>query len=157
MERALVEEVGRGPSASGKPPGLPSVSKDARQPIGIDLARGGVQGAVVSLRGSVQFRAHRPLADVDGHAALGLVYDLVDELKSAAGNRLRGVGPRVPGLIENQGGIVRRAVVLNWHDLPRRELLESRCDLLVHMANDCQTAALSEFTSLAARVSIASF
>ena len=41
---------------------------------------------------------------------------------------------------------MRRAVNLDWQDLPLRRLLEERYRLPVYVANDCQIAALAEYT-----------
>jgi N-acetylglucosamine repressor len=146
MEQQMVEEVGYGPSAGGKPPILLRVIPDSRHLIGIDLASDEFRGAVVSLRGDVRHRKAVPLDDRDGQAALALVYELVESLSAATDSPLLGVGIGSPGLMDASNGIVRRSVNLDWHDLPLRRLLEERFDLPVYVANDSQVAALGEYT-----------
>jgi glucokinase-like ROK family protein len=145
MAQGLVEEVGYGPSAGGKPPILLSVVDDSRYLIGIDLASDEFRGAVVNLRGDIRHQISLPLHGRDGDAALALVYDLVDALVAATDGPLLGIGIGTPGLMDPFGGVVRRAVNLDWQDLPLRDLLEERYDLPVHVANDCQVAALAEY------------
>ncbi len=146
MEEGLVEEVGQGPSEGGKPPILLSVVDDARHLIGIDLASDAFRGAVINLRGETRHRVHLPLHGQDGEAALQLVYRLIDELASATDRPLLGIGIGTPGLMDPVNGVVRQAVNLDWQDLPLRRLLEERYALPIYVANDCQVAALAEYT-----------
>lgn len=146
VEKGLVEEVGYGPSAGGKPPILLSVVGDSRHLIGIDLASGEFRGAIVNLRGEIQHRIGLPLRGRDGDEALALVYELTDDLVTATDSSLLGIGVGTPGLMNPINGVVRRAVNLNWQDLPLRSLLQARYGLPVYVANDSQVAALAEYT-----------
>ena len=144
MHEGLVEEVGVGPSAGGKPPILLSVVDDARHLIGIDLANSEFRGAIINLRGEFRHRLNLPVAERDGDAALELVYSLIDELLAVAERPVLGIGIGSPGLMDARQGVVRVAVNLNWRDLPLGDLLEARYDLPVYIANDSQVAALAE-------------
>ncbi len=146
MESGLVEEVGYGPSAGGKPPILLSVVDDSHHLIGIDLASGEFCGAVVNLRGEIKHRVRLPLHGRDGDVALALVYDVIDELVTATDSPLLGIGIGTPGLMDPVNGVVRRAVNLDWNDLPLRSLLQERYGLPVYVANDSQVGALAEHT-----------
>ena len=145
MDEGLVDEIGYGPSAGGKPPILLSVVDDARHLIGIDLASDEFRGAVVNLRGQIRHQIAFPLQGRNSQEALALVYDLIDELVAATSSLLLGIGIGTPGLMDPLHGIVRRAVNLDWQDLPLRELLYQRYDLPVYVANDSQVAALAEY------------
>lgn len=149
--RGLVEEVGQGPSAGGKPPILLSVMDDSRHAIGIDLASDEFRGAVINLRGEIRHHAALPLEGRDGDAALARVYELIDQLVAASSSPLLGIGIGTPGLMDPVKGIVRQAVNLDWHDLPLRSLLKKRYGLPLYVANDSQVAALAEFTFGAAK------
>jgi predicted NBD/HSP70 family sugar kinase len=145
MQQGLVEEVGYGPSAGGKPPILLRAIDGARHVIGVDLARDEFHGAIVNLRGKIRHQARLPLQGRDGDAALALVYDLLDDLVGAGNSHLLGIGIGTPGLMDPVNGVVRRAVNLDWQDLPLRRLLQARYELPVYVANDCQVAALAEY------------
>ncbi len=144
--RGLVQEIGYGPSAGGKPPILLNIVDDARHLIGIDLASGEFRGAVVNLRGEIRHRVSLPLRDQDGAAALELVYKLIDALRTATDRPLLGIGIGTPGLMDTLNGVVRWAVNLGWRDLALRDLLQERYGLPVYVANDCHAAALAEYT-----------
>jgi predicted NBD/HSP70 family sugar kinase len=72
------------------------------------------------------------------------VFDLLDDLRARAGAPVMGIGIASPGLIDAQGGIVRRAVNLGWQDLPLRERLAGRYADPIHLANDSHATALAE-------------
>jgi N-acetylglucosamine repressor len=146
IDEGLVEEIGTGPSAGGKPPILLAAAADGRHLIGIDLASDEFRGAVVNLRGDIRHQITLPLHERDGEEALALASDLIDQLVAAAEQPLLGIGIGSPGLMDATNGVVRRSVNLNWHDLPLRELLEKRHNLSVYVANDAQVAALAEYT-----------
>jgi glucokinase-like ROK family protein len=146
MEQGLVEEVGYGPSTGGKRPILLSLVDDSRHLIGLDLARGDFRGAVINLRGEIQHRMELPLSDQGGDKALLTVYELLDALLEQATSPLLGIGIGAPGLVDAENGVIHRAVNVDWEDVPLRDLLQARYDLPVYMANDCQVAALAEYT-----------
>ena len=146
MDDGLVEEVGYEASTGGKPATLLSVIDDSRHLIGIDLGNSEFRGASLDLRGQVKCRLNLPVDNRSGAAALDLAYQLIDQLVSAAERPLVGIGLGTPGLIDAQQGVVRQAVNLDWRDLPLRNLLESRYNVPVYIANDSQVAALGEYT-----------
>jgi N-acetylglucosamine repressor len=146
MEQGLVEEVGYGPSTGGKPPILLSVVDDSRHLIGLDLARGDFRGAVINLRGEIRHRVNLSLGDRSRDAALALTYELVDGLVEGTDSPLLGIGIGAPGLVDAVNGVVQRAVNVNWRDVPLRDLLQGRYNLPVYVANDCQVAALAEYS-----------
>lgn len=152
LERGLVAEVGRGPSTGGKSPILLSVIDDAQHVIGVDLASYEFRGAVVNLRGQIQRARKLPLLGRTGDDALALIFELIDALLAAADRPILGIGIGTPGLVDTQTGVVRRAVNLEWQDLPLGARLQDRYGLPVYVANDSQVAALAEHTFGAGRL-----
>lgn len=146
LAAGLVAEIGPGASTGGKRPTLLKVVDDSRHLIGLDLGVGDLRGAVLNLRGEIQHQKTVPLLDRGGEAALALVYELVDELAAEATRPLLGIGIGAPGLVDADTGVICRAVNLAWQDVPLGRLLEQRCGLPVYMTNDCQVAALAEYT-----------
>ncbi|HQE91579.1 MAG TPA: ROK family transcriptional regulator [Anaerolineae bacterium] len=146
MMQGLVEEVGHAPSTGGKRAILLRINADSRCLIGIDLAREDFRGALINLHGEIQQRVSLPLEGRDGAAALELIYELIDTLVKAARSPLLGIGIGTPGLVDAVNGVIYQAVNLNWRDVHLRSLLQERYHLPVYMANDCQVAALGEYT-----------
>lgn len=146
INQGLVNEVGYAPSTSGRRAILLQIVDDSYQLIGIDLSRQDFRGALADLRGEINFRVDLPLGDLDGEAALVMVYELVDSLIENATSPMLGIGIGSPGLIDSHNGILQQSVNLNWRHIPFRKLLHSRYGLPIHMANDCQVAALAVHT-----------
>ncbi len=146
IQDGLVSEIGVSPSRGGKPAILLSLVDDARQLIGIDLANSEFRGAVTNLRGKIVQRINLPVLEQDGEAALGLVYNLIEQLIDLAGQPILGIGIGAPGLMDSHKGVVLNAVNLDWHDLPLRDLLHRHFKLPIYLANDSQIAALAEYT-----------
>jgi len=145
MAEGLVAEMGQGPSAGGKPPTLLHVVDDARQIIGIDLANRELQGGVFDLRGRMQHHVSMTADRSDGRILLAQVYDLIEQLQALADRPLLGIGVGTPGLMNVDEGFIYDAIHLNWHDLPLRDLLQSRYNLPIYVVNDSQAAALAQF------------
>jgi predicted NBD/HSP70 family sugar kinase len=147
ISEGLVAEVGQGPSVGGKPPTLLSVVDDSRDLIVIDLANGELRGSVLNLRGKIRHRTSLPVTDRSCEGALALVYELIDQLMAVADqSRLLGIGIGAPGLMDSARGMVVRSVAFDWQHLPLGEILEQRYSQPVHLANDCNAAAMAEYT-----------
>src|SRR6187551_1043040 len=97
IEDGLIEEVGRGQSSGGKSPILLRVAPDGRHLIGLDLGDSEFSGAVVNLRGEILRSIHLPLEGRNGEAAVDLVYQLVDALRTDDRSPLLGIGIGAPG------------------------------------------------------------
>jgi predicted NBD/HSP70 family sugar kinase len=144
LAEGLAEEVGRGPSSGGKAPILVRVVEDARRVVGVDLGEAAFSGAVVNLRGEIRRTAAVDVGGLDGREALDALYRLLDELVTAAGEGLLGIGVGTPGLVDVTTGTIRWAVNLDWQDLPLGDLLRRRYRLPAYVANDSRAAALGE-------------
>lgn len=145
LEEGLVEEIGFGQSAGGKPPVLLHIVEESRHIIGIDLASGEFRGAVVNLRGKIKTRFNLETHDRSGYDALELVYELIDKLIELSPSSVIGIGIGAPGLMNAENGIVRTAVNLDWRELPLADILFNRYQLPVYIANDSQVSALAEY------------
>ena len=146
IESGLVEETGRAPSTGGKPATLLRLNENARLMVGIDLAESEFCGALVNLRGKIVTRRCLSVSEAGAADALQRVYQLIGQLLTQKTAPVIGIGVGVPGLMDPATGTVRQAVNLDWVDLPLGDLLRARFQLPVYIANDCQVAALGEYT-----------
>ena len=146
IDDGLVEEIGQGPSAGGKPPTLLRVVPEARTVLGIDLSGATLQGAVCDLRGHIVAHASAQPANSDDPHTLAPVWTLVDTLLAAAAHPVLGIGVGLPGLIDSRQGVVLQAVNRGWRDLALGDLLAQRYGLPVCLVNDSQAAALAELS-----------
>ena len=146
LDDGVVREVGRGPSSGGKAPILVEVDDDARLVVGLDLGEEHFSGSLVNLRGEIRRTVALPVDGRDGDAAVQLVFDLLDRLLEGSTAPLLGIGIGTPGLVDSRTGTIRRAVNLDWRDLPLGEIVGERYGVPVNVANDSQAAALAEYT-----------
>jgi predicted NBD/HSP70 family sugar kinase len=142
----VVREIGRGQSTGGKAPILLEIDQDARLVVGLDLGEEQFAGSLVNLRGEIRRTVELPVAGRDGDDAVRLVFDLLDELLDGVSAPLLGIGVGTPGLVDSRTGTIRRAVNLDWRDLPLGAIIADRYDVPVNVANDSQAAALAEYT-----------
>jgi N-acetylglucosamine repressor len=146
LDDGVVREIGRGPSSGGKAPILLEVDDDARLVVGLDLGEEHFAGSLVNLRGDIRRTVELAVDGRDGDAALALVFDLLDRLLDGTTAPLLGIGIGTPGLVDSRTGTIRRAVNLDWRDLPLGEIVAKRNTVPVNVANDSQAAALAEYT-----------
>jgi N-acetylglucosamine repressor len=146
LDEGVVREIGRGPSSGGKAPILLEVDDDARLVVGLDLGEEHFAGSLVNLRGEIRRTVELAVDGRDGDAALALVFDLLDQLLDGSTAPLLGIGIGTPGLVDSRTGTIRRAVNLDWRDLPLGAIVAERYDVPVNVANDSQAAALAEYT-----------
>ena len=142
----VVREIGRGPSSGGKAPILLEVDDDARLVVGLDLGEERFAGSLVNLRGEIRRTVELPVAGRDGSDALDLVFELLDRLLAGMTAPLLGIGIGTPGLVDSRTGTIRRAVNLDWRDLPLGDVVAERYGVPVNVANDSHAAALAEYT-----------
>ncbi len=144
LEEGLVTELGAISIERGKPPTLVSLAKDARHILALDLSRKTFQGSILNLRGEIQL-SRCVVADVQGTAALALIYHLIDELMTLTTTPLLGIGIGAPGIMDQNSGLIRRAANLGWDDVPLGDLIRQRYNCHVQVVNDNQAALLAEY------------
>ena len=144
LEEGLVAELGAISIERGKPPTLVSLAKDARHILALDLSRKTFQGSILNLRGEIQL-SRRAVAEVQGDAALTVIYGLIDELMAQTTTPLLGIGLGAPGVIDPNSGLIRRAANLDWYDVPLGDLISQRYGCHVQVVNDNQAALLAEY------------
>ena len=146
IDADLVQELGAGPSAGGKPPIMLEINHDAHRLLAVDLGSSDYRAALTNLHGEIIDLIEYPTeGPPDGEKSLALTYRMIDELIDANKTPVIGIGLGAPGVIDPHMGVVRRAVNLGWRDLPIRTLLEERYGIATYVINDSHAAALAEY------------
>lgn len=140
----LVMEQGLGESTGGKRPVLLTIADDAPLLLCVDIGNQLFRGALLDLHGDSVYQLDVPATALQGDDALQKLYDLIDPLLAQAARPVIGLAVGTPGLIDHRAGVVRRAVNLDWRDVPLRDLLAQSYDLPIYLANDSHVAALAE-------------
>jgi len=109
--------------------------------IGVDV--GGTKVSVATMHGG---RVGEPLvAPTDRSSADALIAQLVDQIRSAAGEATPdAVGIGVPSVVEFATGRARSSVNVPLQDVPLRTVMAERLGLPVFVDNDATVAALAE-------------
>jgi predicted NBD/HSP70 family sugar kinase len=141
----LEEQVGFGVSAGGKPPVLIAPKSTGRQIIALDISSPLVRGAIVELSGNVVEVKSIPGATRDEGVAATVA--LVEQLLAASTVPALGIGVGAPGVVEPELGLVTSAN-LHWSAMELRAAISAVTDAPVHLLNDAQGAALSEYTEM---------
>lgn len=117
--------------------------------IGVDVGGTSVKALLVDADGAplAERRAPTPV-DPSGAALVDTVGRLVDELGATADLP---VGVVVPGIVDDDRGVVVHAVNLGWRDLPLAAMLGARLGRRVALGHDVRAGALAEARTGAAR------
>ncbi len=147
----LIVESGKADSSGGRKPIMLRLNYDAGVAIGVKLMATSIVGAVVDLKGAAAERLEKPVeyfVDTETYiaAVVEIVRELVDRhLASHPGATVFGIGVGISGLVDESHGVSLRSSILDWQDVPLRELLMSQLQLPVYVENDVNAFALGEY------------
>ena len=115
--------------------------------IGVDLGGTNLRTAAVSADGEIldEFQMATPSEGPEEIIA-GMVEGIHRVRDSQGESGLAGIGVGVPGLIELEKGLIRKAPNLpGWENLPLRDELQDKLGCPVLLENDANLAALGEY------------
>lgn len=118
--------------------------------VGVDVGGTSTKAVLVDAHGSTlaERRAATPAADPSGLALVKTVSGLLADLGPAWDAP---VGVVVPGIVDDDRGVVVHAINLGWRDLPLRDLLVAQLGRPVALGHDVRAGALAEARTGAAR------
>ncbi|MDO8774040.1 MAG: ROK family transcriptional regulator [Burkholderiaceae bacterium] len=141
-------------SGLGRPSTPLQIDARTRGLIGVEIAVEVLRVVTVSLLGQVLWTAEEPLANTQPQAvcrqSAALVARAYAEM-AAQGRQLSGVGIGLPGAFDDATGVVRFAPNLGWRNvdflpqITQALTLAGLPDVPVHVQNEADTAALSEY------------
>jgi len=113
----------------------------------IDVGGTSIKSALVAEDLHVVHTLRTPTRRVDGAVDVTQIEELIDELRTKAGDAtVVGAGVAAPGIIDERLGVARAAVNLGWRDLPLRQQLADAAGIPVALGHDVRTGGLAEFT-----------
>ena len=147
IEYGLVISTGRKEQGRGRSRDLLALNVDENIVIGIDLGGSHICGGLVNLGGDIlnEYRDSTIGGSAEENyqklaAFLGMMLEQAGNLKS----RILGITIGIPGILDNQAGLVKLAPGLLWKDYPLLQKLEKITDLPINLENDVNLAALGE-------------
>lgn len=143
----LVLEHAEGDSSGGRPPILLRLNPQGGYVIGIKVTEQYLIGALADLTASVVAKQVLELPDHNLEDVLAGVVNMVALLVQKGGLRKKqvlGVGIGLAGVVDSNRGILKHSPIFGWHEVPLRDLLQSRLRIPVYVDNDVNTLTLSE-------------
>ena len=92
-------------------------------------------------------RARVATERVDGHdAVVATILDTIDQLVGVARTHgtVEAVGLAVPGIVDEDAGVIHWSAAFDWHELPLRDLVAERTGLPVAFGHDVRTGGVAE-------------
>ena len=141
VDRGVLLEVGEhNDGRVGRPRRLLDVRADAQHFIGMKLRESEAIAALTNLRGEVLASGEWPLADRSPDAVVGVIAQIVDELRG--GRRVHGIGVGIGGIVQSRSR-VSNAPFLGWSDLPLAQMITEHTGIDAIIDND--VAAFTEY------------
>ena len=144
LHHGFVEEVGRGESTAsgGKRPTLLSFIPTARQVIGLSLSSTEVVGCLSNLDGA--FVARHSVA-VTENISLMLALDYtIKALMAQSDAKILCISVGVPGIVDEETGMIVSSPALNWHNIKLVEKLRFEYGQTVYVGNNTEFATRTQ-------------
>lgn len=138
--QGLVAEIGQGSSTAGggKRPTLLQFVPSSRQVIGISINDEAVIGCLANMDASIV--ARHQLARSETPLITAIEY-VINALMAQRDAPLLCIGLGVPGIVDEDRGIVVSSPALAWQNLPVSDLLTQRYQVPVYVSNNTELAA----------------
>jgi len=148
IAEGLIYEKAAGDSTGGRPPILLALSHDAAYVVGLKLAERHISAAITDIEATILCTLTVPVTGITvverAVAALAGVVEQVIAKASVPRERVIGVGIGLAGVIDAERGLCRYSPILDWHDVPLKQLVEERIGIPVCIDNDVNTLAMAE-------------
>lgn len=143
----LVRESERLESIGGRPPVLLEFNPNAGKAVGIRISRTQLQAGLVNLGGKVINYIERPLSSYTPKVVMEGMAVIIREVcagESVDLSELVGVGVAVPGIVQEEEGLVSLSTVLNWREVPLGKELQECLGVPVVVQRNGNASALAE-------------
>jgi glucokinase-like ROK family protein len=148
LEHHYLREIGRGPSAAGRPGVLLELNPAAGTIIGLEFGVDFLLLLLTDFKAQPLWRREAKTGpDRRASTVIAQAGGLVEEAFARSrdlGLPVLGMGVGIPGLVDVEQGTVLFAPNLAWHDVALRDELQSRFGVPVYIDNDANTAALGQ-------------
>lgn len=143
IEDGLLAEGGHGEStdSGGKRPRLLEFVPGARQVIGLSLNGHQALGVLSNLDGQIIAEHVTDTSGITGEPLLPLMIDSINGLIAQLDAPLLCLGVGVPGLVDQERGVVRSSAQLAWRDYPLAARLRQHFEVTTYLGNNTELAA----------------
>lgn len=140
-------DIGRKHRKSGRKPTYLQFNEKAFYVLGVDIGGTKVLVALSDLEGNIIYQERFDTAAYLHNGFLNKLQILVSDMLSKcklASNRILGMGIGVPGITDNDSGVVIDAPSLGWKNFPLKQKAMELFDFPVVIDNDVNVSALGE-------------
>ncbi len=139
-----VRELGVDTSGIGRPPTMLGIDAGTQSTIAIDASANPFRGYVTDLRGRHLPGTERTVDRGPSDDSVASVRQLCVELLNATNRDTLGIGIGAPGVVDDQGNVLR-ATNVGWEGVALAEELARDLGVPVHVANDADAATMAEY------------
>lgn len=123
--------------------------------IGIDIGGTNLVAGVTNGMGQILDKVSRPVnkewTAEEICAQTALLARQAAEISGTAPEKIKAVGVGLPGLVDNEAGVVLKTPNMPFDQTPFRELFKKEWDVPVYLGNDANCAAIGEYWAGAAK------
>jgi len=139
-----VFELGVGPSDVGRPPTMLGIDVTWQSTVAIDISSDRFRGFLTDVRGRPLPDTERSVERQPGRESVESVRDLCAQVLEGTSRKTLGIGVGSPGVVDNQGTVLR-AANLGWEGVALADELTQEFGVPVHVGNDADVAAMAEY------------
>lgn len=148
IDCGLIYENGIKVSGAGRPSTYLELNPEAGCIIGVEIGVGFSSIILTNFTGEIIWRRFEETGFLaEQNEIIGRIYKVVDEAIAVAnehGERLLGMGITLPGMVDDERGVLVFSPNLQWRDVPLRNIFSEHSGLPVFVDNDANAAALGE-------------
>ncbi len=147
LEEGLVQYTGEKETGKGRSRELLSLDTPNNLVIGLDLGGANLTGCIATIGGEMLEYFSQPIHWTNAEDNFTQLVDFINlilQRRPPAPKRILGLTIGIPGIIDQQYGVVRLAPGLDWFDFPLLDKLNPLLDLPLTIENDVNLAVLGE-------------
>jgi glucokinase-like ROK family protein len=143
----LVRETGQHLPQGGRPGTGLELNPEGGCAVGVEIGVDFISVVLADFTAQIRWRQRVEFTTRASNEVISQTEALVDQAIECAKTlnlRLLGIGLGLPGLVNVEQGLLKRAPNLGWRDIPFRALWETRFGVPVYVINEGNAAALGE-------------
>lgn len=146
IKEGYVSEIGTGISSGGRKPVLLKFNPNNQYLFAVAMTNSLIILAQMNLEASVLRKSTHQISGLQGEELVQLLLELMDAFfgESEDLHRCIGISVTVPGIVNNEQGIVYYNTKLRMSNVPLKQILEDRYGLKIWLENDMNAVVLAE-------------
>ncbi|PWW28256.1 MarR family transcriptional regulator [Cytobacillus oceanisediminis] len=148
LQADIIVERSLGESSGGRKPTMLTLNSSVFHVIGLDIGSHHLTTILADISGKLLKKETTPIpAKVTNEGLLDIMAEAILSIKKSRKideNKIVGIGVAMHGIVDVEEGVSIFAPNLNLKDVPVKEFLENRFNMLVKVENDARAMSLGE-------------